>query len=1507
MKFCDAPKPNDKHLRDRPHIPHSNLKPVCIKILDADDHFKDLTSYDAEIYNGNDDGNYDSYLTNIDHGDNNDATVTDLSTYHIINHTPSSPTFTFPMSDCKKMGSDCTKILQIKMDLTQQMDSGANKNVTNDKKLIRNFSTITSTPVFGIGDDTIACHITGRGITTLFTVDGSTLDITMYYAPKCSGTIISPNAIVRDNNALTSWMQTSHLDIGQAEISFYHRHDFTRNKTILMHMDNDLWYLRQQYHRMVQAAHRTRICVLKDYDAISPFLVHKLNKSTEYELWHQRLMHPGATCMTHMEKCTAGVPPLSRHPMHNCRICQEMNITKSSSKIHPKIISTKFGDQFQMDFGFMSAKVDQKLITSHDGYKCYLLIVDLFTRYLWVFLSKNKQPPIRVTKQFLRTYGNTSGTRIVRTDQGGELARSALFRAAIQEASYSIEITGSDNFSQNGVAERPHRTLANMVRTGLENSNLPLKYWSDALLHASFIKNRLPHSEFQFKHTPYEKLTGVTPDLSKLRVFGSRIVTRRPGRRTTKLSKHSYTGIFLRYAKTMKNIVYLDTVTNKIKTTTYAKFDEAHFSRSEKPPGAQILIELGLKSEDDTKKSSVSPKLKIIKKHPDAIEPKQGSHNAAGFDLHSVDECIIPAGHVAVLDTGLTAQFPANTYGRIASRSGLALHNHVEIKGGVIDPDYRGNIKVILHNFGSKEFKVNKLDRIAQMILEQYVSPSIQITTKLDSTTRDNKGFGSTGITQQNPSPTPSPASIPFNNDEIATPHIVNTTKEFPLNGTTVNMSFQQPVNITTFEIRKSGSHPTLGFQIQNDDRGPVITHCARGTPAAKIPQWRTVIKGAVLYSINTIVITKDSDVPRIIASTPGKLVKVSLIPPAPTDIHPETGLPQLNFDQFLHISKIHQDVITNSKSIYHTQDIDDHDNIVVNKITERNFTRRQLLKRDDWSDWEASEKLQLDQYERQKMFGTPGPLPDTGEDYSVLPMIWVYLIKVDGRKKARCVANGASHLKGTITLANTYAACLEQAACRLFWSIAAIKNKKVFGADAVNAFAEAPPPKSPLYLKVDMAYKNWYFNKNKIHLPDHSYVQVFQAIQGHPESPRLWNLHIDSILLKIGFQSTTHEPCIYIKHTPTETVYLLRQVDDFAIACDTNETAMFYWDKMDEHLKEPLKRETGLITRHNGIDIEQTEHGIKMHCRTYLERIIKSKTFPMTIKKHKPLPMESNSTYVKTLESTIGPTTIDEQSVLANNAGFKYRNATGELIFAMITCRADIAFSVIKLTQYNSKPAICHYDAVQQVFRYLNSTISDGINFWRPRPNKSLPRSSLPIVEQDTHSLHIPEESKHSTTVYAYTDSDLAGDTATRKSVSGVTIFFGEAAVVYKTILQRTIALSSTEAEFYAITETGKLVLYIRHVLCELNMEQEQPTAIYEDNRGCLQMTQALKPTKRTRHVDSRYFAILNWVQTDQIIVKKIDTSDNASDVLTKATGRILFYRHNDTILGRRTPLYVH
>ena len=95
-----------------------------------------------------------------------------------------------------------------------------------------------------------------------------------------------------------------------------------------------------------------------------------------------------------------------------------------------------------------------------------------------------------------------------------------------------------------------------------------------------------------------------------------------------------------------------------------------------------------------------------MRRHPQAIVPKQGSDKAAGYDLYSISECVIPPNKVSIIDTGIAAKFPENTYGRIASRSELALHNHVEVKGGVIDPDYVGNIKIILHNFGQTDFHV---------------------------------------------------------------------------------------------------------------------------------------------------------------------------------------------------------------------------------------------------------------------------------------------------------------------------------------------------------------------------------------------------------------------------------------------------------------------------------------------------------------------------------------------------------------------------------------------------------------------------------------------------------------------------------------------------------------------------------------------------------------------------------------------------------------------------------
>ncbi len=127
-------------------------------------------------------------------------------------------------------------------------------------------------------------------------------------------------------------------------------------------------------------------------------------------------------------------------------------------------------------------------------------------------------------------------------------------------------------------------------------------------------------------------------------------------------------------------------------------------------------------------------------------------------------------------------------------------------------------------------------------------------------------------------------------------------------------------------------------------------------------------------------------------------------------------------------------------------------------------LTHGKLLWQDDWCDWQASELLQLDQYNVQSMFGLPVALESTK---AVFNLIWLYGIKaVDGRKKARCTCNGSTRSGQVRILDETYANCVNQISARLFYGIAAAENLIVYGADVSNAFAEAPPPKQGFYIR---------------------------------------------------------------------------------------------------------------------------------------------------------------------------------------------------------------------------------------------------------------------------------------------------------------------------------------------------------------------------------------------------------------------------------------------------------
>lgn len=155
-------------------------------------------------------------------------------------------------------------------------------------------------------------------------------------------------------------------------------------------------------------------------------------------------------------------------------------------------------------------------------------------------------------------------------------------------------------------------------------------------------------------------------------------------------------------------------------------------------------------SAQPTKKTAIphEPALEVVRVHEGAVLPKRGSALSAGYDLSACESCVIAKGARGVVKTGLKLAIPSGTYGRVAPRSGLAVKHGIDVGAGVIDADYRGELGVVLFNFGSDDFEVKAGDRVAQLIIERISTPEVVEVQSLDNTERGEGGFGSTGVAQ---------------------------------------------------------------------------------------------------------------------------------------------------------------------------------------------------------------------------------------------------------------------------------------------------------------------------------------------------------------------------------------------------------------------------------------------------------------------------------------------------------------------------------------------------------------------------------------------------------------------------------------------------------------------------------------------------------------------------------------------------------------------------------------
>merc|ERR1711955_95810 len=147
----------------------------------------------------------------------------------------------------------------------------------------------------------------------------------------------------------------------------------------------------------------------------------------------------------------------------------------------------------------------------------------------------------------------------------------------------------------------------------------------------------------------------------------------------------------------------------------------------------------------ELEEKAAKPTLRFAKLSEHAKAPTRGSSVAAGYDLYAAEEMVIEPGKRAWVKTDIQIEVPDGTYGRVAPRSGLAAKHGIDVGAGVIDKDYRGNVMVLLFNFGDSAFNVGRGDRIAQLVLEKISMAELEELPSLNETDRGEGGFGSTG------------------------------------------------------------------------------------------------------------------------------------------------------------------------------------------------------------------------------------------------------------------------------------------------------------------------------------------------------------------------------------------------------------------------------------------------------------------------------------------------------------------------------------------------------------------------------------------------------------------------------------------------------------------------------------------------------------------------------------------------------------------------------------------
>ena len=377
--------------------------------------------------------------------------------------------------------------------------------------------------------------------------------------------------------------------------------------------------------------------------------------------------------------------------------------------------------------------------------------------------------------------------------------------------------------------------------------------------------------------------------------------------------------------------------------------------------------------------------------------------------------------------------------------------------------------------------------------------------------------------------------------------------------------------------------------------------------------------------------------------------------------------------------------------------------------------------------------------------------------------------------------------------------------------------------------------------------------------------LRLLQSLYGLKQAASDWYRTCSKELVQLGFTASISDPCMFLNKK--RSLIILVYVDDISIASPYKEQIAWFKTEFAQRFK---IKDLGELKHILGMEIERdrAKRTLTVSQYLYVKKLLRDLSIEEDTHKKATIPMNGYD--------SIQPATDEEARIDTT----EYARIIGTLMHLMVHTRPDIAFALGKLSQFMKDPTERHGHGVKALLRYIRSSCDRKITYGKGEPK-----------------------------LIGFSDTDYTADKADRKSTLGQVFIFAGGPISWASKKQKSVATSTTEAEYIALSECSRQVLWFKHLFEELGyptyamdannllnlktLENEQAKIeLRGDNTASIKLVKNNQVCGRLKHIDVAYHFIRDLQRDGQIDVSYISTDDMTADGLTKPLEKVKFQR---------------